>query len=84
MTQYGYRFGMLASGAGALYLSDHMPWSAVYAIEAALLSIGMVTVLFAREPAARRRRAAAAEPAVGAEMRGRSLRRLPEAAVVGC
>ena len=50
MTQYGYRFGMLASGAGALYLSDHMPWSSVYAIEAALLLIGMATVLFAREP----------------------------------
>ena len=50
MTQYGYRFGMLASGAGALYLSDHMPWSAVYAIEAALLLIGMATVFFAREP----------------------------------
>jgi len=57
MTQYGYRFGMLASGAGALYLSDHVSWSAVYAIEAALLSIGVVTVLFAREPPARQLRA---------------------------
>jgi PAT family beta-lactamase induction signal transducer AmpG len=50
MTTYGYRFGMLASGAGALYLSDHMPWSSVYAIEAGLLLIGMVTVVVAREP----------------------------------
>ena len=57
MTTYGYRFGMLASGAGALYLSDRLPWSAVYAIEAALLTIGIVTVLFAREPAARQQRA---------------------------
>ena len=57
MTTYGYRFGMLASGAGALYLSDHMPWSAVYAIEAGLLAIGIVTVLFAREPPARVQRA---------------------------
>jgi PAT family beta-lactamase induction signal transducer AmpG len=57
MTTYGYRFGMLASGAGALYLSDHVPWSAVYAIEAALLTIGIVTVLFAREPRARPKRA---------------------------
>ncbi len=54
MTQYGYRFGMLASGAGALFLSDHMAWSKVYAIEAALLVIGMVTILFAREPESRR------------------------------
>ena len=64
MTQYGYRFGMLASGAGALYLSDHMPWSTVYAIEAALLSIGMVTVLFAREPESRRSAAATGRQAV--------------------
>ena len=56
MTTYGYRFGMLASGAGALFLSDHISWSAVYAIEAALLAIGIVTVLFAREPAARQQR----------------------------
>jgi PAT family beta-lactamase induction signal transducer AmpG len=47
---------MLASGAGALYLSDHLPWSKVYAVEAALLVIGMVTVLFAREPSTRRER----------------------------
>jgi PAT family beta-lactamase induction signal transducer AmpG len=56
MTTYGYRFGMLASGAGALYLSDHISWSAVYAIEAALLTIGIITVLFAREPVSRRSR----------------------------
>lgn len=59
MTQYGYRFGMLASGAGALYLSDHLPWSKVYAVEAALLVVGMLTVLFAREPASRRAGASA-------------------------
>jgi PAT family beta-lactamase induction signal transducer AmpG len=64
MTQYGYRFGMLASGAGALYLSDHMPWSRVYAVEAALLVVGMITVLLAREPASRRR----ARPASGAAL----------------
>jgi PAT family beta-lactamase induction signal transducer AmpG len=60
MTQYGYRFGMLASGAGALFLSDHMPWSRVYAIEAALLVIGMATIAFAREPESRRSRAGTA------------------------
>ncbi len=26
VTQYGYRFGMLASGAGALYLADAVSW----------------------------------------------------------
>jgi MFS transporter, PAT family, beta-lactamase induction signal transducer AmpG len=60
MTTYGYRFGMLASGAGALYLSDYMSWFAVYAIEAALLLLGMATVLMAREPAGLRGAALAA------------------------
>lgn len=50
MYQYGYRFGMLASGAGALFLSDHMAWSKVYTIEAALVLIGVATVLLIREP----------------------------------
>ncbi|HVR30778.1 MAG TPA: AmpG family muropeptide MFS transporter [Thermoanaerobaculia bacterium] len=65
-TQYGYRVGMLASGAGALYLSDHMSWFAVYVIEAALLVIGMATVLFAREPSGRR--GAASATAVDSEV----------------
>jgi PAT family beta-lactamase induction signal transducer AmpG len=68
MTQYGYRIGMLASGAGALYLSDHMSWSAVYAVEAALLVIGVLTVLFAREPGGRRGAAAPAGGETGAEV----------------
>src|SRR5262249_30847153 len=51
MTQYGYRVGMLASGAGALYLAVHLPWFVVYAIMAALVGIGIVTVLLTREPA---------------------------------
>ena len=60
MTQYGYRLGMLASGAGALYLTDYMPWSSVYVVEAALLLVGMFTVLFAREPSTQRGAAPAA------------------------
>jgi PAT family beta-lactamase induction signal transducer AmpG len=80
MTQYGYRFGMLASGAGALYLSDHMPWSSVYVIEAMLLLIGMVTVLFAREPFRKRGAAGEALPA-RLPVSGRLGRRLREIAI---
>lgn len=51
MTQYGYRVGMLASGAGALYLAERLDWSFVYLIMAALVIVGIVTVLLTREPA---------------------------------
>jgi PAT family beta-lactamase induction signal transducer AmpG len=51
MTQYGYRVGMLASGAGALYLAERVSWSAVYLVMAALVLVGLVTVLLTREPA---------------------------------
>jgi PAT family beta-lactamase induction signal transducer AmpG len=48
--QLGYRIAMMTSGAGALYLSDLVSWSAVYAVMAGLVGIGMITVLFGREP----------------------------------
>ena len=48
----GYRFGMVASTAGALYLATYAGWMATYMIMAALMGIGMVTVLLSREPAA--------------------------------
>ena len=51
-TQFGYRLGMLASGAGALLLADRMPWSAVYAVMAALVGVGVTAVLLAPEPEA--------------------------------
>jgi len=50
MTQAGYRFGLLASGAGALYLATYMSWSEVYAIMAALLLVGFITALCAPAP----------------------------------
>ncbi len=50
MTQAGYRFGLLASGAGALYLATYMAWSQVYAVMAALLLVGFVTALCAPAP----------------------------------
>ncbi|MGH3827070.1 MAG: AmpG family muropeptide MFS transporter [Pseudonocardiaceae bacterium] len=52
MTQYGYRLGMLASGAGALFLASVLPWSRVYAAMAGLLAVGLVTTLLAPEPRA--------------------------------
>lgn len=48
----GYRFGMMASGAGALYLASVLPWSMVYAVMAALVGVGMATMLLNREPRA--------------------------------
>jgi PAT family beta-lactamase induction signal transducer AmpG len=50
MTQAGYRFGLLASGAGALYLSTNMDWSLVYGIMAGLVLIGFIAALCAPIP----------------------------------
>lgn len=47
---YGYRIGMLASGAGALALAEALSWSAVYAIMAALVLVGIATILASPEP----------------------------------
>lgn len=47
----GYRCAMLASGAGAVFLADHIPWSAVYLIAALGMSIGIVATWLAPEPA---------------------------------
>ena len=50
MTQAGYRFGLLASGAGALYLASSIDWSLVYAAMAALVLIGLAAALLAPVP----------------------------------
>lgn len=47
---FGYRVGMLASGAGALYLADQIDWSLVYAVLACLVIVGIVTILLSPEP----------------------------------
>ena len=49
-TQWGYRFGMLASGAGALYAASYGGWHFAYALMAALMSVGMITVALTPEP----------------------------------
>ena len=50
MTQAGYRFGLLASGAGALYLASSINWSLVYGVMAGLVLIGFIAAVFAPIP----------------------------------
>ena len=52
MVVMGYRIGMLVSGAGALYLASYVGWFEVYAAMAALITIGIVTILLNPEPKA--------------------------------
>jgi MFS transporter, PAT family, beta-lactamase induction signal transducer AmpG len=51
-TQIGYRIGMLAAGAGALYLAYYLGWFAAYAVMAGLIFASMVVILATREPQA--------------------------------
>jgi PAT family beta-lactamase induction signal transducer AmpG len=46
----GYRIGMVASGAGALYLATAFGWPATYLVMAALVTVGIATILLNREP----------------------------------
>jgi PAT family beta-lactamase induction signal transducer AmpG len=58
--QVGYRSAMICASAGALWIAaafdpdertyQHAPWLAAYFVMAALMAIGMVTVLFSPEP----------------------------------
>ncbi len=58
--QVGYRAAMITSSAGALWIAaaldpdektyQHAPWVAAYLTMAALMAVGIVTVLFSREP----------------------------------
>jgi len=59
--QVGYRAAMITSSAGALWIAaaldpdeqtyQHAPWAGAYLAMAALMAVGMITVLFSREPA---------------------------------
>ncbi len=49
-TQVGYRIGMLASGAGALYLASAFGWRGAYTVMAGLVVVGMAAVLLIHEP----------------------------------
>lgn len=46
----GYRIGILAAGAGALYIADFVSWEAAYLTMAALVGVGVLTVLVRPEP----------------------------------
>ena len=48
--QLGYRIGLLAAGAGALYLAEFFSWQLSYLVMAGLMGVGVVTVLVIREP----------------------------------
>ncbi len=48
--QIGYRVGMLASGAGALYIADGFGWMAAFWSMAALVGVGMAAILLNPEP----------------------------------
>src|SRR5205814_4297237 len=49
-TQWGYRFGMLAASAGALYAASFGGWSFAYGLVSALMFVGMAAVWFTPEP----------------------------------
>ncbi len=51
-TQVGYRFGLLAAGAGAVALADFVAWPVIFALLAALMGVGMIAFIVAPEPAA--------------------------------
>ncbi|MEA2117306.1 AmpG family muropeptide MFS transporter [Halovibrio sp. HP20-50] len=46
----GYRGGLLAAGAGALYIAASASWDVAYLSMAALMSVGVLTVLLRPEP----------------------------------
>ncbi len=44
-SNFGYRLGMLAAGAGALYIADFFSWRTAYLAMAALMLVGMIAGL---------------------------------------
>ncbi|MEH6402358.1 MAG: AmpG family muropeptide MFS transporter [Sneathiella sp.] len=47
---FGYRIGMLVSGAGALYLATSFDWQFTYSVMACFVLVGVVTILLTKEP----------------------------------
>src|SRR5690625_7040739 len=45
-----YRIVVLVAGAGVLHLVSWVSWRGVYLVMAALMAVGMLTVLFSTEP----------------------------------
>jgi len=49
-SEIGYRVGVLAAGAGALYLADLYGWRVAYLSMAALIGVGTISAFVAPEP----------------------------------
>ena len=47
---FGYRVALLVAGAGALYIAEFGSWPVAYLSMAALMGVGVVTVLLVSEP----------------------------------
>lgn len=47
---FSYRIALIVAGAGALHLVSFASWPGVYLIMAALMGVGMITVLLSGEP----------------------------------
>jgi MFS transporter, PAT family, beta-lactamase induction signal transducer AmpG len=62
-TQWGYRFGLMASSAGALFAAEYAGWGFAFAVMACLMAVGAVTVWLTAEPPLA---AEAAQPLAGA------------------
>lgn len=45
----GYRFGLIFSGAGAIYLASKISWPSVYIIMSLGILVGLVAVIFSKE-----------------------------------
>lgn len=65
----GYRIAMLVSGAGALLIADQAGWFVAYAAMAALVLVGVATVLLSPEPEASSRVEPTARRSLGAWLR---------------
>ena len=48
--QLGYRLGMIAAGAGALYVAGTVSWHAAYQVMALCMLVGLLTALIVSEP----------------------------------
>lgn len=59
----GYRFGLVFSGAGAIWMASAMDWNDVYKIMALGTIVGMLAVLCSREPAKNEKKPKYAIPA---------------------
>ncbi|MBM3477691.1 MAG: AmpG family muropeptide MFS transporter [Alphaproteobacteria bacterium] len=51
-TQWGYRFGMIVSSAGALYAAEFGGWGFAFCLMAGFMAVGMAAVWLAPEPSA--------------------------------